>query len=103
MPGEAKFVFEPAALTRSAALSQLFPVIVDLLLAIATDDERDRGSEFVHRASVDGAEFEAADLELHQMVAFRRASCNLFDAQDFGVWEYGGIELGGFFGLTIEP
>src|SRR5512135_2281010 len=58
LPRYAESVFEPAALLRRfiAAGAEAVPVVVQLLLGIATHLERDRFIELEYRASIQGGE-----------------------------------------------
>jgi hypothetical protein len=53
LPGEAEFILEPAALAFLAALRQLAPEIIDIVLRLAGDLERDRLVELEMRAAIE--------------------------------------------------
>jgi hypothetical protein len=63
LPRQSELVGEPAALDFLAAGGQLVPVIVDLLLGVAIDDERDRGREAVRRPAIERDERLTVELE----------------------------------------
>ena len=64
LPREAEPVLEPAARALLAALRELAPVLVDLVLRLAADLERDRLAEREVGAAVEGDELLAVELEL---------------------------------------
>src|SRR4029079_3293816 len=51
--GEAETVLQPAAWAVLAALAELLPVVVDLVLVVAVDRERERLVELEVRAAVE--------------------------------------------------
>jgi hypothetical protein len=53
LPGKAKLILDPAALALFPSGGEFGPIFVDLLLRVATDDERDRFSEFEYRAAIE--------------------------------------------------
>jgi hypothetical protein len=53
LPGEAEFILEPAAPAFLAAFRQLAPEIIDLVLRLASDLERDRLVELEMRAAIE--------------------------------------------------
>src|SRR5262249_29688924 len=64
LPGEAEAVPEPTALALLSAVGELLPEVVDLILGLAFDRERDRLVEAELRAAVDADEPLAVELEL---------------------------------------
>src|ERR1043166_467841 len=112
LPGEAELVFEPAALlrVRVAARAQFAPVIIDLLLFVANDLERDGLIESKLRTAVQRDEVRAERVELDGqnaafglVVDFKTLFSIARDVADFAVPKNGGIKFGGFFGLIVEP
>ena len=65
LPGQAELVLQPAALAVLAAVAELVPVVVDLVLVGAADLERDRLVEGELRAAVDDGERLPVELEAH--------------------------------------
>jgi len=57
LPGDAESILKPAATAFAAAGGEVCPVIVDLLLGVATDDEGDRFIELEEWAAVECGEF----------------------------------------------
>ena len=67
LPGEAKLVFEPAALALAAAFGgEPGPVVIDFLLGVATHDEGDGFVEFEQRAAVERGELLAIEFEFNR-------------------------------------
>ena len=68
MPGESVLVFQPAALLRLrvATGSELLPVVVDLLLGLAVNLDRDRLVELEQWTSIERGESQAVELEVHR-------------------------------------
>jgi len=65
LPGEAEFVLQPAALNLFAALGELAPIVVHLLLALAVDLERDRLGELEVGTAVQADESLPFEIEHH--------------------------------------
>ena len=83
LPGEAEFVFQPAALDFLTADGEFLPIVIDFLLRLAIDDEGEGFGELEVRAAVQGDEFLAIELEL--------------DGHDRALWPAG--DLGPFFAI----
>src|SRR5262249_10538773 len=101
---------QPAARPLLAALGEPAPEIVDLLLGLAMDLERDRLVEFEMRAAVEGDKLLPGDLELRGHDRSRRFSVNLVslfpvaaDPADPGILEDGNVEPRRLLGLRVEP
>ena len=85
---------------------ELRPVVVDLLLGVAADDEGDCFGEFEDGAAVERGELLAVELEgdgedFGGRVGSSRAVVDNFEAA--GVFEYGEVKVDGFFGVRVEP
>src|SRR5580693_1417307 len=106
LPGKAVLVDEPAAGDSLAAVGQPVPVVVDLGLVGALDDDRHCGAELVQRAAVERQELLAVELELHRGDgAFRarpRARVPLHPAEA-GVLEDSHVVVRRLFALGVEP
>src|SRR5262245_12986642 len=63
LPGQAEFVLQPAALAFAAAIRELAPEVIDVLLSVAQDLERDRLGELEEGAAVKSEKLEILDLE----------------------------------------
>jgi hypothetical protein len=63
LPRQSKFILEPAALAFGAAVRELAPEVIDVLLSVAQDLERDRLGELEEGPAVGGEKFEGLDLE----------------------------------------
>ena len=104
LPGEAVAVLQPAALALLAALGQRVPVVVDLVLVGAVDQQRDGLVEREHRTAVDGGERLAVEHELdgqHRSCrARRRPRRSSVIVGDLRVREDRDVELGGFLALV---
>lgn len=88
LPGETVFVLEPAALILSAALGELLPEIVHLVLHLAVDEERDGLGEGEVRSTIDRRKFLPVETERDEQDRTRRAGAALSvvtDVYDFGV------------------
>src|SRR4029079_7866134 len=66
LPGQAIAVSPPAARALLAAVGELLPEVVDLVLVVAVDQEGDGLVELEVRAAVDAGEAHAADLPVHR-------------------------------------
>jgi hypothetical protein len=106
LPGEAEFIFHPAAAFFFAAGGELVPQFVDFRLGLAVDKEGDGGRERELRTSVEGHELLSFELKGHghdrapgSGTAFAATS----DADDLGVFENRGVEVRGLFSLAVEP
>jgi len=64
LPGDAVFVFQPAALLRVLvpAFGKLAPIVIDLFLGLAIDLKRNRLVEFEHRPAIERGKRLAVDL-----------------------------------------
>ena len=88
------------------AVGQPLPVVVDLVLLLAVDLERDGLAERELGAAVDADEPLSVELELHGHDRARLARPGLGvvgDADDARVLEDGGVEVRGLLGLGVEP
>ena len=98
---------EPAALAFfSAATGELLPQVVDLVLRLSRDDERDRLREGELGTAVECLEHQTIKDKAHRHGAAsgtRRTLAISRDAQDLGVLEYGNVIAGGFLCLGVEP
>src|SRR6185503_38303 len=107
LPRETELVFEPAALTLlTTARGQLRPKVVDLLLCLAVDEERDRFRELELGPGVQRHEFLALELERagHQRSRLSGTSLGVpASAEDLRVLEDRCVELHRLFGIVIEP
>src|SRR6185312_8731907 len=112
LPGETVPILEPAALLRLrvAALGQLGPVVVDLLLRIAADDERDGFIEREHGPAVERHERLAIELERDGEDRSRGPAVHLLaclavagDHRDLRILEHAHVEPRGLFCLVREP
>src|SRR5690606_16055906 len=86
------------------------PEIVHFLLGLTPDLKRNRFGEFENRPTVQCGEGLSIQLEGHDHHRTRRAAMMLLprhaiagDGGDFRIPEYRDIEIGGFFGLMVEP
>ena len=106
LPGQPVAVLQPAARPLLAAVRQLVPVVVDLVLVGAFDEERDRLVEAELRAAVDRGERLAVqhefDREGHPCLA-RPSFAVVGDALDPRVREHRHVERGGLLALGVEP
>src|SRR5262249_35107158 len=107
LPGYAELVLQPPALHfLSAAFGQLAPKRVELFLRLALDDERHGLVETDDRAAVERDVLLAVELEAnghHAAVWSRAGRAVMRRLQDLRVLEQGDVELGGRFGLAVEP
>ena len=106
LPGQAVLVLEPAARALLAALGELVPVVVDLVLVGAVDQQRDRLVEGELRAAVDGGELLAVEHEVdgqHRAGLARAGLAVVGDVRDLRVREHRDVELGGLLALGVEP
>src|SRR5581483_8092048 len=106
LPGDAEAVLEPAARPLLAALGERAPVVVDLLLVGAVDDERDRLAEGELRPPVQRQERLAVELEAHRHhrplgPGARGAVAG--DLSDPRAREERGVVLRRVLGLGVEP
>src|SRR5688572_11932235 len=107
LPRQSVLVFKPAARAFLPATGeQLLPVVVDLLLVLAVDHERDRLGELEVRPAVQRDVLLVAEAKLHRQhralggpAAFEVAR----DAEDLRVLEHRAVELRRFFGFLVEP
>ena len=90
-----------------AASCELFPVIIDLLLRLAVDHERDRFGELEARPAVQGHELLSIQLERHRhhraLLARRFLPGVMSHCLDLRILEHGDIKLRRFLRLIIEP
>src|SRR5205823_8751655 len=105
---ETVFIRKPAALHLfSAAGYELFPIIIDLLLRLAVDHERDRCGELELRPAVQGHKLLSIQLERHRhhraLLPRRFLSGVMSHCLDLRILEHGDIELRRFLSLIIEP
>ena len=77
LPRQAVPVLQPAALALFAAVGELVPVVVDLVLVGAVDQERDRLVEGELRATVDGGVLLAVEHEVDRQHRARRSRARL--------------------------
>src|SRR5439155_12633223 len=112
LPGNAVFVFEPAALLCLCipALRKLLPVIVHFFLRLATDLERDRLVECEHWATVECGKGVSIQFKCHRHDRSRRSSVDFIpcfsipsNADDLRIVKDGGVKLRHLFGLIIKP
>lgn len=107
LPAEAEAVDEPATgHGSSATLQELVPVGVDLLLAVATDEERDGRGDLLARTAVHQDhllpfEFDGDDSDLtYGPWAYAFGAHFIYFAR---VGKDAEIKIGGFFGVVVEP
>src|SRR6266516_5573501 len=108
LPGKTVFIRKPAALHfLAAAGGEFFPVIIDLLLRLAVDHERDRCGELELRPAVQGHELLSIQLERHRhhrpLLPRRFLPGVMGHCLDLRILEHGDIELRCFLSLIIEP
>src|SRR4030095_5899417 len=106
LPGQPELVLEPAALHLLAAFRELAPVVIDLFLVLAVDDERNGLRELELRTSVQRNELLAVELEVddHDRALGSRPGLAVpADALDLRVLEDGGVELRRLLGVVVEP
>src|SRR5438552_1260160 len=108
LPGETVFIGEPTALHLLAAAGyEFFPVIIDLLLRLAVDHERDRRGELELRPAVQGHELLSVQLERHRhhraLLPRRFLSGVMSHPFDLRILEHGDIKFRCLLGLIIEP
>jgi hypothetical protein len=96
--------------TLFAAVGELAPVVVDLVLRFAVDLKRDRLVELELRAAVERHELLSLDLELYGHDRSRGLAVDLMsrlsiaiDASDLGVLEDRDVEIRRRLGLVVEP
>src|SRR5438105_2386601 len=106
LPRQAVPILQPAADTLLAALGELPPVVVDLGLVRAVDEQRNRLAELELGAAVDAGVLLAVEQERHghhRADPARRAFGVVRHGGDLGVREDRHVELGGLEGLGVEP
>src|SRR6185312_9202014 len=106
LPGHAELVGKPAAHIWLAALRESVPIVIDLVLRVAMDDERDCRGELVLRAAVEGDERLPIEPELgghHGSLLPRPSVAIAINAQDLGILENRYIEARRLFGPVIKP
>src|SRR5207249_7792221 len=108
LPGKTVFIRKPAAVHfLSATRRELFPVIIDLLLRLAVDHERDRCGELELRPAVQGHELLSIELERyrhHRALLPRRFLSGVMSHPfDLRILEHGDIKFRCLLGLIIEP
>src|SRR5436190_24004663 len=108
LPGETVFIGEPTALHLLAATGgEFFPVIIDLLLRLAVDHERDRCGELELRPAVQGHELLSIELERYRhhrpLLPRRFLSGVMSHCLDLRILEHGDIKLRRLLRLIIEP
>jgi len=108
LPGQSELVLQPAARTFLAAIgSQLAPIVVDLVLRLAHDLERDRLAELELRAAVEAKEFLPFEFELNRHHGARLPAKAFLaiagGAKDARVLEDRHVEIGGRLGFLVEP
>ncbi|KAG7133667.1 hypothetical protein HYQ46_009271 [Verticillium longisporum] len=93
-----------------AAVAELRPVKIDFLLVIAVDHERDGLVEVEVRPAVETRELLPVHLKLDdEQAAGLLAVVGLagrgvvLSMRDLRIWKDGDVELGGFFGVAVEP
>src|SRR5262249_4027918 len=85
---------------------QLVPVVVDFLLRVAIDYERDRLGEFELRPAVESGVGLALDLEgrRHDGAFGQRHAVSIAgNRAHLRILEYRDVELRGLFGLVVKP
>src|SRR5262249_9576482 len=106
LPGEAEAVLQPAARAVLAALAELLPVVVDLVLAVEVDRERDGLVELEVGAAVQRDHALAVELEAdghREALLTRPGRAVARDVEDLRVREDGRVELGCGLALGVEP
>src|SRR5438874_423847 len=108
LPGKTVFIRKPAALHFLAAAGyELLPIIIDLLLRLAVDHERDRCGELELRPAVQGYELLSIQLERHRhhraLLPRRLFPGVMSHCLDLRILEHGDIELHRLLSLIIEP
>src|SRR4029450_10151075 len=112
LPRHTELVLEPAALLRLVVASggELVPVVVDLFLAFAGDLQGDGLVELEYRASVERGEGLALELERHGQHGAGLSPMDFLprfavpsDSNNLRILEDAGVEIGGIFGLAVEP
>src|SRR6185369_901120 len=63
LPRQAVFIFQPAALYFLPAFSEPVPKMIDFLLRLAIDDERNRFGKLELRSAVEGCELQPLEFE----------------------------------------
>src|SRR5438874_8848882 len=108
LPGETVFIGEPTALHLLAATGgEFFPIIIDLLLRLAVDHERDRRGELELRPAVQGHELLSIQLERHRhhraLLPRRFLPGVMSHCLDLRILENRDIKLHRLLSLIIEP
>src|SRR4051812_29746286 len=107
LPGDAELVLEPTALALlAAAREQALPVVVDLRLVLAVDDEGDGFVELKMRTAVERGELLAVELERdgHDGAAFAGTAFGIaLRCGDLRALEDRHVMVRGLFGLVVVP
>ena len=106
LPAQAEAICKPAAGHGFAAFDQLAPVVVDLFLGVAADEEREGGIELMRGAAVEKDHFLALKLDRDRGNLAHGPGTDAFGTQLIElacVREDAQVKLGGFFGVVIEP
>src|SRR5207247_2157378 len=108
LPGKTVFIRKPAALHFLAAAGyELLPIIIDLLLRLAVDHERDRRGELELRPAVQGYELLSIQLERNRhhgpLLPRRFLPGVMGHCLDLRIFKHGDIKLRCFLRLIIEP
>ncbi len=103
LPGDSKFIFEPAALLELGLSRKFLPIIVYLFLRVAEDHERQRLIEFEVLVGTKCPEGLAGQLEQNHLTIPIRCVVDGRHAQDLRVWKHRDIKLRGLLDVCIEP
>src|SRR4029077_8323483 len=107
LPRETEFVFEPAALPgRSAVGGKFLPEIIDFILVLAVDRERDCFGELELRAGVERHELDSVERKFHcHHAAFwpRPVLAVTRYLPDLRILKNADVEFGCLLGFGIKP
>src|SRR5262249_44492129 len=110
LPGEAELVLQPAAAAFRSAFCQLAPEVIDVLLRVAQNLERDRLGELEERSAVEGEKLQAVDLKSDGHDRSGVLAVDILslpsiaaDLSQLCVGKDRNVVVGCHFGLGIEP
>lgn len=106
LPDKSETIRQPAAGLLLATLDELVVIVVDLVLRLAMNKERNRAVEFSPGSTVDRRKILALELEAHRHHRTLEPESGIAITRDIGdprIVEYRDIEIDGFFRVVVEP
>src|SRR5690349_24932387 len=106
LPRQTILVFEPATLDFLSPFGKLLPEVIDLVLRLAMDHQRNRFREFERWTTIHAGEALAVQLEFdrhHRTLRTWSRFAVSRGAEDSGVLKHGDVEVRCLFSVVVKP